>query len=35
LAALAPGFLRGIFNLFDGGEQGSDDFTPLPQPSQK
>ena len=36
LAALAPGFLRGIFNMFDGGgEEGSEDFTPLPQPSQK
>jgi hypothetical protein len=32
LAALAPGFLRGLFNIFDGdgGGEGGEDFTPLP-----
>ena len=35
LAALAPGFLRGLFNIFDGedgkgGGKGDEDFTPLP-----
>lgn len=31
LAALAPGFLRGLFNIFDGeGSGGDEDFTPLP-----
>ena len=37
LAALAPGFLRGLFNIFDGSGNGGDqDFTPLPpQPDGK
>jgi hypothetical protein len=32
LAALAPGFLRGLFNIFEGGSSGNgdQDFTPLP-----
>jgi hypothetical protein len=32
LAALAPGFLRGLFNIFDGGGNGGGeaDYTPLP-----
>ena len=32
LAALAPGFLRGLFGIFDGGgsANGEADFTPLP-----
>jgi uncharacterized protein YhdP len=31
LAALAPGFLRGLFNIFDGGgEEGEAEYTPLP-----
>jgi hypothetical protein len=37
LAVLAPGFLRGLFNIFDGngGEEGEEpDFTPLPPREQ-
>ena len=34
LAALAPGFLRGIFNVFEG-EGGDEDFTPLPPREQQ
>ena len=38
LAALAPGFLRGIFNIFQGSggtNQGDEDFTPLPPRENK
>jgi AsmA-like C-terminal region len=37
LAALAPGFLRGLFNIFegDGGNHGDEDFTPLPPRENK
>src|SRR5262249_16314372 len=35
LAALAPGFLRGLFNMLSSGSGNELDFTPLPQPSQK
>jgi hypothetical protein len=37
LAALAPGFLRGIFNIFQGSgnKEGEEDFTPLPSRENK
>jgi uncharacterized protein YhdP len=37
LAALAPGFLRGLFGIFDGngGDGGDGDFTPLPPREQR
>ena len=37
LAALAPGFLRGIFNIFQGSgnKEGDEDFTPLPPRENK
>ena len=37
LAALAPGFLRGIFNIFQGSgnKEGEEDFTPLPPRENK